>query len=353
VVQQAPQFYQDYGGTRHTVTGRHVLLGNGQVGFQIDAYDNTRTLVIDPQISMASYLGGSGDDYANGIATDVANSIYLTGNTYSTNFPTRNGVYSSNAGGSDIFVTKLTPNGATLVYSTYLGGSSDDAGNGIAVDLAGNAYIAATTTSTNVPTAGGPVQSAPHGAGASASYIAQLNPTGDVLLYGSYLGGGSAYNESAYGVAIRPGTQQVYFVGVTQDNTFPTTTGAYQTTYQPSGTGQSGWVASLDLSGRATTTLTYASYLGATGTSQSTAAAVAVTGAGEAVLTGNTNATNFPTTSGVYRTTNSGGIDAFLTKFTATGNTLVYSTYVGGGGNDYGLGVALDSSGAPVITGQC
>ena len=160
VVEDAPVVYQESGGVRQPVSGQFVLEGDGQVGFVLGAYDHTRPLVIDPVLSYSTYLGGTGDDSGSGIAVDTSGNAYVTGSTSSTNFPTTPGAYQTSFGGGneDAFVTKLNPTGTALVYSTYLGGSNFDIGNGIAVDTSGDAYVMGSTTSTNFPTTPGAYQ---------------------------------------------------------------------------------------------------------------------------------------------------------------------------------------------------
>jgi hypothetical protein len=152
LVQHRPLLYQEVNGVRHEVSGGYVVRGQ-EVGFRVGGYDAGRPLIIDPVLSYSTYLGGSGEDYGYGIAVDAAGNAYVTGKTTSVNFPTANPSQPANGGGTDAFVAKLNASGSALVYSTYLGGSGGDAGLGIAVDAAGNAYVTGSTTSTNFPTA--------------------------------------------------------------------------------------------------------------------------------------------------------------------------------------------------------
>ncbi len=159
VMEDAPVVYQESAGVRQPVSGQFVLEGDGQVGFALGAYDHTRPLVIDPVLSYSTYLGGTGYDWGNGIAVDTAGNAYVTGTTSSTDFPTTTGAFQTIYGGNgDGFVTKLNPTGTALVYSTYLGGTGEDVGLGIAVDTAGNAYVTGGTSSTNFPTTPGAYQ---------------------------------------------------------------------------------------------------------------------------------------------------------------------------------------------------
>jgi hypothetical protein len=153
VVEQAPVLYQEAGGVRQAVSGHYVLEENGQAGFAVGSYDQSKPLVIDPILSYSTFLGGSGLDVGRGIAVDAAGNAYVTGTSASPNFPTANPLQATPGGAYNIFVAKLNPAGSALVYSTYLGGSSGDNGYGIAVDASGNAYVTGTTSATNFPTA--------------------------------------------------------------------------------------------------------------------------------------------------------------------------------------------------------
>jgi hypothetical protein len=147
-----PFIYQQGTGSRMEISGRYALLGKGKVGFQVDKYDVSLPLVIDPVLSFSTYLGGRSYDEGNGIAVDSSGNAYVTGYTYSTNFPTASAFQASKGAGSDVFVTKLNATGSALLYSTFLGGSGEEIGRGIAVDSSGNAYVTGTTLSINFPT---------------------------------------------------------------------------------------------------------------------------------------------------------------------------------------------------------
>src|SRR5262249_19118573 len=150
--------YQTINGVQQTVVGNYALLGLNRVVFVVGPYDTSKPLVIDPVLSYSSYLGGAGDDQALGIAVDGAGNTYVTGSTLSADFPLRNPFQSTLGGGTDVFVTKFNSLGNDLVYSTYVGGSGNEQGNGIALDLAGNAFVVGTTASTNFPTTTGAYQ---------------------------------------------------------------------------------------------------------------------------------------------------------------------------------------------------
>jgi len=156
--QARPIIYQEIVGTKRPVSGHYVLAGHRQIGLVVGAYNRRARLVIDPVLVYSTYLGGSGDDYGRGIAVDAAGSAYVTGQAESANFPTTANALQPHYGGGnnnggDAFVVKLSPAGNALAYATYLGGSGDDEGDGIAVDAAGAAYVTGFTYSTDFPTA--------------------------------------------------------------------------------------------------------------------------------------------------------------------------------------------------------
>src|SRR2546426_4537719 len=179
--QQKPVIYQEINGVRTKIEGRYVLKDAHRVGFQVAAYDASRPLVIDPTLVDSTYLGGSISDDGYGIAVDAAGSAYVTGLAGSTDFPTVNPLQAANGGGTDAFVSKLNAAGSALLYSTYLGGSGEDYGYGIAVDAAGSAYVTGQTTSTDFPTTIGAFQTTKGGSSYNA-FVTKLNPTGSALV---------------------------------------------------------------------------------------------------------------------------------------------------------------------------
>ena len=256
-----------------------------------------------------SYLGGSGADSANGVVLDSTGAAYIVGTTSSTNFPTTAGAYLSGGSGTDAFVVKVAPGGATLTYSTYLGGSSNDGGQAIAVDRSGHAFVTGSTNSSNFPTVSGAFQTAlgsmGFGMGSQDAFATELNAAGTGLMLSTYLGGSGS--ETGYGIAVDVAGYATV-VGSTASTNFPT----YAAFQSSNGGGTDGFVTRLTPTG----TLSYSSYLGGSGTDESHAVALGPRGA--AYVAGLTNSTNFPTTPGAFRATNAGGYDALLSKVLPT-----------------------------------
>lgn len=339
--QRTPVIYQDIDGIRRQIAGGYVLRGVREVGFRVAAYDTSRPLVIDPVLFYSSYLGGAINDDGGSVAVDADGNAYITGRTSSTDFPTTVGaVRTSLTGPTDAFVTKLDPAGA-VVYSTYLGGIGDEEARSIAVDGAGNVYMIGDTTSADFPTTAGAFQTI--AGGLIDAFVTKLDPSGSALLYSTYLGGSG--EEETRGVAIDQ-AGSAYVVGDTTSANFPTTAGAFRVVL--SGLSDA-FATKLDSAGAA---LVYSTYLGGAGAENGLG--IAVDGAGNAYVTGDTTSADFPTTAGVFRTTLAGMTDAFVSKLNATGAALVWSTYLGGTREDRGFAIAIDAVPSPnvYVTGR-
>jgi len=330
-----PQAHQ--GGRK--VAAAYVIRGPREIGFRVGVYDRSEPLVIDPTLSYATYLGGSGDDRAYGVALDASGCAYLLGETSSADFPKVGAAQPGFGGYTDVFVAKLNAAGTALVYSTYLGGSNRDSGRGIALDSDGNAYLTGFTYSPNFPVTTGVVQaSLPGSVGA---FAAKLSASGSVLAYSTYLGGGG----TNYGMAIAvDSSANAYVAGFANSLNFPVTTGALRGTF--GGGCYDGFVTKLNASASA---LLYSTYLGGSG--GDTARGIAVDASGAAYVTGHTESADFPV-QGAIRAQKAGASDAFVAKLNAGGTGLVYSTFLGGRGSDFGAGIALDSGGNAYVTGS-
>jgi uncharacterized protein (TIGR03437 family) len=412
-----PVLYQMDGDKKSSVEGSFAVAGN-QVRFRLGDYDHSRALIIDPVLSYASYLAGTGDDrigtptgpgflqvgVSQALAVDSAGSVYVTGSTLSVDFPTKSPIQGAPppkqvAPGewSSAFVTKFSPDGSSLVYSTYLGGNTADHGFAIAVDSSGSAYVTGLTTSPNFPITAGAYQTVcapiPNNAGVSTAssncnsldwnvFVTKLNPTGTALAYSTFLGG---YGSWAQGWAIAVDSAgRAYVAGIETDtcsdklayysfpSCFPTTAGAVIGGSQPiGGDPQFAFVAVFDPTGAH---LLYSTLFGdlnfqctiACG-GDTYATSVAVDQNGYFYLVGETQAAKLPTTAGVIQPTGAplGSTGTyvqadrgFIAKFTpvtsAGGVTLAYATYLGGQtGNtsDYISGIAIDSASNAYVVG--
>lgn len=291
----------------------------------------------------STYLGGAASDSGNGIASDPAGNVYVVGGTRSDDYPITAGAFQQFPGGQlDAYVTKIDPTqsgAASLVYSTYLGGLGIDRGTSVVVDSAGNAYVTGRTESPDFPTQN-PFQSV-YGGGADA-FVAKLNASGTALAYSTFLGGSGL--DVGNGIAL-DSAGNVYVTGETASGTFPT-----QNAFQASHGGSSdAFVVGLNASGSA---LVYGTYLGGAGSDRGNSLAVDPTG--KIYVVGDTTSVNFPLLSALQGQ-NAGGKDAFVAELDpgqAGAASLVYSSYLGGAGDDAGLGITVDSSGEAWITGE-
>jgi uncharacterized repeat protein (TIGR01451 family) len=382
---QAPQVYQKFGAEQRKVAGRFELRSKekDEVGFQVGAYDRTRALIIDPVLTYATYLGGGGDEACSviapiivatmaappagcpSIAVDPVGNAYVAGSTTSglggtTDFPGTTGEYqAAPAAGAtaNAFIAKFNPAGA-LLFATYLGGNGTDYAVGIGVDNGFNLIVAGTTTSSNFPTHGSnaPFQATPVSANKHV-FVSKLDPTGKILLYSTYLSGSGA--DIASGLALDPGGN-AYVTGTTASNEFetgfPSTLGAYQTAPAP-GSSIQFFMSKIDPNQSGTLSVPYSTYFG--GANPGGVAGIAM-GGGIAVdssnnvyFTGGTNFTDLPKLN-AYQATNKGGLDAFVAKLNPAGvigAQLLYSTYLGGSGDDVGNGIAVDSTTNAYVTG--
>ena len=358
-------------GNRQLLQGRYVLAANNQIRFEVSGYDKTRPLVIDPVLSYSTYLGGSGYDAAAAIAVDSAGNAYITGQTDSLDFPTSNAMQPAPGGGTcggtldavpcfDVFVTKLAASGSSVAYSTYLGGSGDDRGTGIAVDSAGNVYVTGDTASSDFPILkswqpayrGGYCGSATDPAPCFDGFVTKLNTTGAALVYSTYLGGSA--QDLASGIAL-DSAGEATVAGSTSSADFPTTAGVFQGAY--AGGTLDAFVVRLSADG---SKAVYSTLLG--GADGDRGLGVAVDSAGNTYVTGSTASGDFPVSYAI-QSENAGGTcgstasptpctDAFVARLNASGTALDYSTYLGGSGGDAGNAIAVDAAGAAYVAGM-
>ncbi len=359
---QTPGIYQESAGQHIPVIGRYVVKDSTHVGFNLKHYDSTKRLVIDPVLLYSSYLGGSGDDKATGVAVDSAGSAYVVGYSSSVDFPLAGTNSGLAPGAYHVFVAKLDATGFNLVYVDFFGGDCFDFGNGVAVDNTGSAYATGSTCSSNFPLQN-PFQSS-LSSGNEAAFLTKIAPDGASLAYSTYLGGSRPTEAIAIAV---DALNQPHVAGFTYSPDFPLQN-AYQTSVAPNGGniwGIYGFVTKFDATGSA---LVFSTYLaGNTNVIQpcgsspcwrapySAVNGIALDASGNVYVAGQTNTYNFPATIGAYQTTNSLPYNTavgFTTDFDPAGN-INYSTYFNGSGSGASLtAIAVDNAGSAYVTGM-
>jgi hypothetical protein len=298
----------------------------------------------------ATFLGGSNSDDAHALAVDATGNAYVIGATWSSDFPVTPGAFDTSFNGSgqynyDAFVVKLDPVGTSLVYTTFLGGSSADPIQSIAVDASGNAYVTGWTISNDFPVTQGTFDTSFNGH--SDSFVVKLNPSGSNLDYATFLGGSSG--AAGLDIAV-DGIGHAYVVGYTASSDFPTTPSAFDTSHNGS---SDAFVIKLNPTA---STLVYATFLG--GHTWDFGDGIAVDATGSAYVTGETRSSEFPTTPGAFDTSFNGGDtrgiygDAFVVKVDPTGSALTYATLLGGSYYDRGCAIEIDATGSAYITGD-
>jgi hypothetical protein len=321
-------------------------------GFEVGEFDKNYELIIDPVVlAYSTFLGGGEQDYGLDIAIDSSGNAYVTGFTYSTDFPCLNPYQGTFGGGDeedDAFVTKIDTNqsGAlSLIYSTYLGGGSWDRGLGIAVDSSGNIYVTGWTLSRDFPCKN-EFQNNQGGCDAFVTKIDTTQSGAASLIYSTYLGGESS--DYGSGIAV-DSSGNAYVTGDTYSPNFPCLN-QYQTYYQGS---SDAFVTKIDTTQSGDSSLIYSTYLGGRGWDRGYG--IDVDSSGNAYVSGRTSSIDFPCLN-PYQGTFGGGDDgdAFVTNINTNKSgvsSLIYSTYLGGESSDYGSGIAVDSSGNAYVTG--
>ncbi len=311
----------------------------------------TRLRADGTALAWSTYLGGSrGENYYGaggaGIAVDPASGdVLVTGTTASYDFPTVNPLQGSNRGPQDFFVARLRLDGTALVWSTYLGGSSDDVATDLVVDPAtGDVLLTGSTQSANFPTAN-PLQPT-HGGGYLDAIVTRLSGDGAALVFSTYLGGNGW--DWGYGLAVDPATGDAVVAGETESTNFPTANPLQPTLNGPT----DAFVTRLNTTGSAIVWSTYLggsdeeNYLGGGGIAVDPAS-------GDALVTGYTGSSNFPTANPLQASYGGGLRDAFVARLNAAGSALVFSTYLGGSSWDHGWALAVDpASGDALVTGE-
>ncbi len=345
LVQKKPYIYQEIAGKRVEIDGVFKILKGHPTdsesafvyGFEVAAYNKSLPLTIDPVIDYSTYLGGASDDLGHRIVVDAAGNTYVTGITASSDFPTTAPIQGALGGGNDIFVAKINAAGTAFVYTTYLGGSGNDTPWGIDVDSAGSVYITGETLSPNFPVMN-PIQASLKGG--IETFVTKINAAGSALDYSTFLGDKSS--DSARDIAV-DASGNAYIVGGTNSSNFPTST-----PIQGSRAGFfDAFVSKINAAGSA---LLYSTYVGGEG--NDFGYGIAVDDGGNAFITGKTNSYAFPTVSPFQSDFALGLSDAFVTKINASGTAYDYSTYLGGAATDEGKDIALDAAGNAYITGH-
>ncbi|RLG89741.1 MAG: hypothetical protein DRO36_07275, partial [Candidatus Hecatellales archaeon] len=350
-----PYVYQLINGEKVELEGKFKLFNKNmqpaicnsfKFGFEIiGKYNRSYPLIIDPTLEYSTFLGGGDEDMGRGIAVD-STGVYVSGLTQSSDFPTTVGAYKTSPFGNwDVFITKLTLDGSSLIYSTYLGGSAEEgywADTPIAIDSSGNAYITGYTCSIDFPTAPtGDVYQPKHADSGTTwdTFVTKLNDTGDELVYSTYLGG--VGGEAGFGIAVDD-SGRTYVAGRTNSDDFPTKN-AYQ---KERNDNEDIFVTKFNSDGN---NLVYSTYLG--GSNYDHCMDVAVDSLGNAYVTGHTISDNFPTLNPYQGRRMGSSYDNFVSKFDPSGN-LLYSTYLGGTGYDWARCIAVDGSENVYISGR-
>jgi len=320
---------------RRELSVRHVVRGT-TVFLDVDGWSGRVPLVVDPSVGWSSFLGGSGGENANAVALDGSGNVLVAGLTESTNFPATGG-FDATLGDStgDGFVAKLAPSGA-LLWSTYLGGVSEDVATAVSTNAAGEVVVTGYTQSSNFPLLGGLDTTL----GVLDAFVTKLSPSG-ALVWSRFLGG--AGGDLGYGVALDP-SGNALVAGYTRSSDFPTT-GGFDTTLGSA----DGDAFLTKVSGAGA--IVWSSYLG--GSYTDSGYGVATDASGNAFVTGYTESANFPTTGG-FDTIIGGGVnvpDAFVAKVSSAG-ALLWSSFLGGASSDRGRAIAVSPSGDAFVTGE-
>ena len=357
---QTPAVYQEVNGQRVAVDGGYVVTDPTHVRFHVAQYDANKPMVIDPVLVYSTYLGGGGDDQAGGIAIDTAGNVYVAGSSDSTNFPLAP-LGLPPDGNTHVYVSKLDPTGSSLIYTDYLGGNSEDYGYALALDSTNNVYVTGSTASSNFPMVNAFQGTYP---GSFNGFLSKISPDGSSLLYSTYFGGNGSDLPSS--VAVDAGGDML-IAGYTSSTNLPVAN-AYQGTVSPNGGGMYGNYGFLTKFSPDGSSLIYSTYFAGNvnmaltcGRSlcwpqpSSTIAGMVLDTAGNAYIAGATNTYNFPITLGVYQNTDSTQQNktvGFVSKFNG-GGLLQYSTYLYdiSGVITQVTAIAVDATGSAYVTG--
>lgn len=330
------------------IDGSFKQLDDTTYGFDFPYYNKDKLLIIDPTIlDFSTYIAGDGDDFGFDSVLDASDNIYVTGYSKSTNFPTTSGVINTTYDGisytTDVIVFKLSSDGTTLLYSTYIVGSGNEYGNSITVDSSGNAYITGFTGSSDFPTTTGAYDRTK--GGGNDIFVTKLSADGSSILFSTFIGGSDRDESNSITL---DSSGAIYITGSTDSTDFPTTSGANDTLGDGTTSFSDAFAVKLFADGSA---LHYSTYI--SGSSWDTANSVAVDNTGHAYITGITYSSDFPTTTGARDRTLTGATDAFVTKISKDGSYLNYSTYMSlSFSTDDSHSIVLDDGDNAYITGN-
>jgi hypothetical protein len=369
-----PVAYQEFGGDRRLVSARYKMEDNHRVTFELGSYDQTQPLIIDPVLDFAASFGtGSNISILNSVAVDTSGNAYVAGETCDTNYPVTTGALESSGGSNvalecyDIVVSKFDPTGSSLLYSTYIGGTTHDSGAGrLLVDSAGELYLTGLTDATDFPTSSNAYQKQAKGGtcdygpylkqrNCADGLLLKLSADGSSLIFSTLLGGERIDMITA--LAIDPTTKNIYVTGATNSTAFPTAGTPEQATYGggncvPDDTSEcyDAFIAKFSADG---SSLLASTYYG--GNDNDYGVGIALDSTGNVYVAGNSTSTNFKTSAGAFQTAHAGTTpqpDAFVIKLDSGLSTLQYSTLIGGGNYDLALAMLIDSTGSVYITGS-
>jgi len=356
---EKPFAYQDSASGRQAVTSAFVLNSDDSVSFQVGTYDRTRELVIDPVFSYSTYLAGSNADNIAAVTTDSTGNVYVTGFTDSFDFPLANALQPTFKGSPEVFVSKLDPTGHTLLYSTYIGGSSRNYGKAIAVDSHGNIVVEGTSASNDFPHAGS-VPALTCQGNNDCFFVVSLKPSGGVFNYAGLIGGIEGTDvqtgQSGSGVLKLDSAGNAFIAGVTDDANFQITAGTLAKSV-PGYPYNSTFVLKVSAAG----VLVYSTIVPGTQpltpipfTNVFIPAGISVDSFGQATIAG-TAGPGLPSTTGVVQPTFPNSLTTanptagFVLRLNATASAISYATYVPG--TDSIGGLAIDSAGNSYVTG--
>ncbi len=345
ILDSEPFIYQDYNEARHQVVGRFKIIDELEYGFELlDEYCDQEILIIDPtvRIEYSTFVGGATGEIGYDIEVDSNGSAFVTGVTLSMDFPTTPGVHNTtrndNGSSVDIFVLKLSPNGSDLIYSTFIGGNRSEYSQGITIDYLGNAYITGDTFSANFPVTFGAFMT---NYIQNDAFILKLNETGAMLVYSTFICGiGEEHSEAI----VVDSLGNAYITGKTNSTDFPRTSGAFQRNLSK---GFDAFVLKLNPVGKS---LNFSTYIGGSGIDVSQD--LTLDSAGNIFITGSSGSKDFPNTTGAYDIVLNGTNDIFVLKLNASGDKILYSTFVGGNWDEYGECIIIDEQENVIITGR-